>query len=104
MALAKAEALAAERGVAVDLVGVDLLDYAPEPCAFDLVCILYLQLPAAERRLVLERAAGAVASGGTFLLVGHDLTNVEHGHGGPSDPAVLLTPDEVAASCPGSTS
>ena len=39
--------------------------------------------------------------GGTFLLVGHDLTNVEHGHGGPSDPAVLLTPDEVAAELPG---
>ena len=50
---------------------------------------------------ILERAAGAVASGGAFLLVGHDLTNLEHGHGGPSDPAVLLTPEDVAAELPG---
>ena len=100
-ALAKAAELAAERGVAVDLVNSDLLDYAPEQRAFDLVCVLYLQLPAAERRRILERAAGAVASGGAFLLVGHDLTNLEHGHGGPSDPEVLLTPEDVAAELPG---
>ena len=101
VALAKAAELAAERGVAVDLVNSDLLDYAPEQRAFDLVCVLYLQLPAAERRRILERAAGAVASGGAFLLVGHDLTNLEHGHGGPSDPEVLLTPEDVAAELPG---
>lgn len=101
VALAKAERLAADRGVALELVHADLLDYEPEPLAFDLVCVLYLQLPAQQRRLVLGRAAAAVAPGGTFLLVGHDSTNLEHGHGGPSDAHVLFTPEDVAAELPG---
>jgi hypothetical protein len=45
---------------------------------------------------VLHSASGAVAPGGTLLLVGHDRTNLEGGHGGPKDPGVLYTPDEVA--------
>ena len=39
----------------------------------------------------MRAAAGAVAPGGLFLLVGHDRRNLEHGHGGPQDPAVLYT-------------
>ena len=66
-----------------------------------LVLVLYLQLPAAERRLVLSRAAGALAPGGTFFLVGHDLTNLRDGVGGPSDPEVLYTPDDIVAEVPG---
>jgi SAM-dependent methyltransferase len=101
VALAKAEQLAAQRGVSLELVHADLLDYEPEPGEFDLVCVLYLQLPAEERRPVLARAAAAVALGGTFFLVGHDTTNLEHGHGGPSDPRVLFTPEDVAAELAG---
>jgi SAM-dependent methyltransferase len=101
VALSKAAVLAADRGVGIELVEADLLEYEPERLGYDLVCVLYLQLPAPERRRVLGRAAAAVAPGGTFLLVAHDLTNLEHGHGGPSDPVVLLTPDEVAAELPG---
>jgi SAM-dependent methyltransferase len=98
--LRKAAELAADRGVSVELVEADLLAYQPEPLRYDFVCVFYLQLPAPERRRVLGRAAAAVAPGGTFLLVGHDLTNLEHGHGGPSDPAVLFTPEEVRKDLP----
>lgn len=101
VALAKAARLAAERGVDVELLEADLLVYEPPSLGYDLVCVLYLQLPQDERRLVLGRAAAAVAPGGTFLLVGHDLTNLAEGHGGPSDPAVLLTPEDVRAELPG---
>jgi SAM-dependent methyltransferase len=99
--LRKAALLADQRGVKVALVQADLLDYEPERDAFDLVCILYLQLPEEERRPTLARASAAVAPGGTLLLVGHDRTNLERGHGGPDDPAVLLDPEEVAAELPG---
>jgi SAM-dependent methyltransferase len=101
MALAKARQLAAERGVDVELVDADLLEYVPQPLGYDLVCVLYLQLPAHERRTVLERAAAAVAPGGTLLLVAHDLENLEHGHGGPSDPRLLFGAEEVAGELPG---
>ena len=85
----------------IAFVCADLLEYEPERGAYELVLVLYLQLPAAERRLVLSRAAGALAPGGTFFLVGHDLTNLRDGVGGPSDPEVLYTPDDIVAEVPG---
>jgi SAM-dependent methyltransferase len=100
IALAKAARRAEEGGVQVELVNADLLDWVPDERAFDLVLVFYLQLPAAELRTVLGRAAAAVAPGGTFLLVGHDLRNLAEGHGGPSEPAVLYTPDDVVAALP----
>jgi SAM-dependent methyltransferase len=100
VALANARALADERGVDVEWVQADLRDWEPPPREFELVAILYLQLPAEELRPVLARAADAVAPGGTLLVVGHDLQNLNGGHGGPKDPRVLLTPADVAAELP----
>ena len=40
--------------------------------------------------------------GGTLLVVGHDTTNLTGGHGGPQDPDVLFSPDDVAADLAGS--
>jgi len=102
VALDKARALAGARGVSVEWVHADLLDYRPAAAAYDLVLLFYLQLPAHERRRVLRAAADGVAAGGTLLLVAHDSRNLEHGHGGPSDPGVLYTPEDVAADLDGS--
>jgi SAM-dependent methyltransferase len=101
VALEKARRIAAHRGVELELVHADLVDWTPEPGAFDLVLWLYLQIPPDQRRLVLGRAVAAVAPGGTFLLVAHDLRNLAEGHGGPSDPEVLTTADDVVASLGG---
>lgn len=97
IAIAKGRERAARLGLDVDFVCADLLDYEPELDAFDLVLVLYLQLPADERRLVLARAADALTPGATFLLVGHDSTNLTHGVGGPSEPSVLYTPEDIVA-------
>ncbi|WP_316525823.1 class I SAM-dependent methyltransferase [Kitasatospora brasiliensis] len=64
---------------------------------YDLVLVAYLQLPAADRRDALRRAADALAPGGTLLVIGHDLSNLTEGVGGPQDPAVLFTPEDVLA-------
>lgn len=96
VALEKARRLAAERGVDVDWVCADVTAWEP-PGVFDLVVVMYVHLPQAGRRAVLARAAGAVAPGGTLLVVGHDITNIAEGHGGPQDPAVLYGPDDVVA-------
>lgn len=101
VAVEKARRRAEHEGVSLELVCADLLEYEPARAAYDLVVVLYLQIPADERRVVLARAADAVAPGGTFLLVGHDSTNLTHGTGGPRDAAVLYTPDEIAAELPG---
>ena len=97
VALGKAGELARARGVEVELVESDLTAWEPERGAFDLVVVLYLQLPAAERAPVLRKAAAAVAPGGHLLVVAHDSSNLEHGWGGPQDPAVLYTAADVTA-------
>ncbi len=99
--LRKARELANQRGVNVEWVAADLLDYRPDPRAFDLVLVFYLQVSAAERRPILQAAAEGVAPGGTFLLVAHDSSNLEHGQGGPQDPAVLYTAHDVATDVEG---
>ena len=80
----------------------DLTAYVPTPGGYDLVLIAYLHLPTAQREVVVSRAAEAVAPGGTLLIVGHDLANLERGVGGPQDPDVLYTEvrlrDAIAAS------
>jgi SAM-dependent methyltransferase len=101
VAIARGRARAARERVEVDFRCSDLLDFEPEPRASDLVLVLFLQLPEDERRVVLSRAAGALAPGGTFLLVGHDLENLEKGVGGPSDPSVLYTPEDIVAEIAG---
>ncbi len=64
--------------------------------------LAYLHLPAAQRQLVVRRAAGAVAPGGTLLIVGHALANLDGGVGGPQDPEVLYTADRLLDAITGS--
>ena len=101
--LDKGRRLAAARGTAVDWVQADLRDYQPEAGAFQLVLIAYLQLQAAELDGVLRRGVTALAQAGTLLVVGHDVTNLAEGTGGPPDPAVLYTPASVTRSLSGLT-
>jgi SAM-dependent methyltransferase len=101
IAIEKAHRRAAEEHVEVDFRVQDLLAFEPEQRAYDLVVVLYLQIPAVERRQVLAMAAEAVAPAGTLLFVGHDLLNATEGVGGPSDPSVLYTPDDIVAELPG---
>jgi 2-polyprenyl-3-methyl-5-hydroxy-6-metoxy-1,4-benzoquinol methylase len=96
-ALAKGRVRADNAGVQIDWVEADLLDWTP-PGTFDLVTIIYLHLPPAERAAAYEVAVTAVAPGGRLVIVGHDRTNLSDGAGGPQDPDLLFTTDELAAS------
>lgn len=64
---------------------------------FDLAVVAYLQLPAEERRAAARNAVAALRPGGTLVWVGHDSTNLAEGTGGPQDPAVLMTAQDVVA-------
>lgn len=94
VAVARGVERAARLGLAIDFRVGDVLT-AEIGAGYDLVVISYLQLPAHERRAVLDRATAALAAGGTFLLVAHDLRNREEGWGGPSNPDVLWTVAET---------
>jgi SAM-dependent methyltransferase len=101
VAIEKARRLAASRGVEGRWIAADLLDYRPEPGGFDLAIVFYLQVAAAERSPIVRAAAEAVAPGGTFLLVGHDSSNIAEGWGGPQEPAVLYTAEDVTGDLAG---
>jgi len=75
----------------------DVLSYEPAAQSFDLVLLVYLQLPPDERRTVLASAATAVRPGGLLVVVAHDSENLAHGYGGPPDPTVLYTAVDVTA-------
>jgi SAM-dependent methyltransferase len=99
--LAKAQRLATDRGVEVAWVEADVVEWQPPSASFDVVVVLYLHLPAEQRRQALARAAAALAPGGILLVVGHDVSNLLKGTGGPQDPAVLFGPEQIVEDLPG---
>ncbi len=95
VALGRASDLAAREGVTITTVEADLREYTPVVGAFDLVLLSYLHLPPVFFRDVLARASDSLAPGGTLVIIGHDLSNIEQGYGGPQSPEVLYTPDSL---------
>jgi hypothetical protein len=95
VAIERARKLAERRGVDVEWLRADLASYEPAGGAFQFVLIAYLQLPGAELRGVLARTAPALAPAGELMMIGHARRNLSEGVGGPRDPAVLWTPDEI---------
>ncbi|MEO6510220.1 MAG: class I SAM-dependent methyltransferase [Nocardioides sp.] len=71
------------------------------PAEHDLVVVAYLQLVEEERRSAHERAFAALQPGGVLVVVAHDSTNLTEGAGGPQDPEVLMTADDVLADLAG---
>jgi SAM-dependent methyltransferase len=100
VAIAKANARAKRDGVTVEFTSADLVEHEPEHAAYDLVLVLYLHIPSTQRGAVHAKASAALAPGGTFLLLGHDRANLTDGVGGPSDPDLLYTANEIAAELP----
>jgi len=104
-AATRGRAAADARGVGdrVRFVVEDLAAWRPD-ATYDLVSACFLHSPVAfPRTEVLRRAAGAVASGGHLLVVGHAgpppwSTDHDHWHDRPDhEGAALLTPDEQLA-------
>jgi SAM-dependent methyltransferase len=82
-------------GLDVDWVCADATTWVHDGPAYDVCLVAYLQLAAEDRSAVVRRAYDSLRTGGTLLWVCHDLSNHTEGVGGPSDPAVLMTADDV---------
>jgi SAM-dependent methyltransferase len=94
VALDKAARLAEANHVTGTWERADLAGWSPHQ-EFDLVLVCYLQVPDPPRSAIMSAAARAVAPGGTLLVIAHDFSNLTDGVGGPQDPAVLYTADDV---------
>ena len=95
--LAKARRFADLGDVKVAWIESSVEDWAPPPGGFDLVAVLYLQLPQPARAAALAVAASAVAPGGTLLVVAHDQDNLTRGYGGPPNADVLYEVSDVTS-------
>jgi SAM-dependent methyltransferase len=81
----------------VTWVCADVLGWEPGPKRYDLAVLAYLQLVESERRRAVRTGFSCLHPGGTFFLVAHDSSNLTEGTGGPQDPSVLMTADDVLA-------
>ena len=79
-------------GLAIDWVVADVREWhPPDGARYDLVLSVYLHLPAD----VFNRARTWLAPGGTLVVLGHALRNLTEGVGGPQDPRLLHTEEQL---------
>jgi len=85
----------------IDWVVADVTEHDLGEGTYDLALLAYLQLPAEQRREAVRRSFLSLRDGGTLFLVAHDSTNLAEGTGGPQDPAVLYSAEDVLADLDG---
>ena len=90
--IAKGRERAAAEGLEVDWQVGDVTT-ADLGSGYDLVALLYLQLPHEQQATVVDRCVEALAPGGRLVVIAHDLDNLARGVGGPQDASVLPTPE-----------
>jgi SAM-dependent methyltransferase len=81
----------------IDWVHEDVTSWDPGPGRFDLVSVQYLHLPPASRQAMLEHLAGAVAPGGSLLMVCHHPSDLQTTVPRPNMPELFYTGDDIAA-------
>ena len=89
--LAKARALATERGVAIDTLCADLADWAPPAASVDAVVLVFVHLRPALRATVHRRLAQAVVPGGWLLIEAFHPGQLGRSSGGPKELDMLFT-------------
>ena len=93
--VAKTLRFAASRGVTVHAQVGDLADFVIEPNSFDLVVSIFAHTPKTLRRSIHQRVVSGLRSGGTFVLEAYSPDQIPLGTGGPSDPDMLVTADNL---------
>jgi SAM-dependent methyltransferase len=101
--LAKAERLAADRGVALTTAVADLSVWDVGEARWDGVVSIWAHLPAPIRAELQPRLARALRPGGVLLLEHYHPRQVGYGTGGPADPTMMLTLAELDAAFAGWT-
>ncbi len=99
--LAKAQVLAAERGVTLSTSCGDLRDFEPEPESTDLVVAIWMHLPAPLRVAVLSRAIASLRPGGHLILEAYTPRQLSLGTGGPPTLDLLVEPEQLQAELTG---
>jgi hypothetical protein len=99
--LAKARALAAERGVSIETVEADLAHWDPESATCDAVVLIYVHLPPAIRPTIHRALWSTLSPGGLIILEAFHPRQLAHQSGGPKDETMLYTLDLLRADLAG---
>lgn len=99
----RAGAIARERGLALRTIAADLRDFDAEPGAFAVVSSIFVHLPAELRAVVHERVARWLAPGGVFVLEAYAPAQLERATGGPKDPTMIASLDQIVSELKGLT-
>lgn len=99
VAVGKGRQLAERAGVTVEWQVADVLTYEPEG-RFDAIVVAYLHLLPEKIAAVWAWSRLALTPGGILLAVGHDLTNITEGVGGPQYPERLWTAESIVEQLP----
>ncbi len=91
--LAKAQQLAASRGMAIETLCCDLVVFEPEPESFDLVVAIWMHLPPPLRAETHRRAVAALRPGGRLILEAYTPRQLQFGTGGPPTETLLVEPE-----------
>lgn len=103
---AKARRLAEEKGVELETWLVDLADWVDHPAPerpWDAVVSIFCHLPPPLRARVAQVATSQTRPGGMLLLEAYTPAQVALGTGGPTDPALLMTRQDVGTDWQGWT-
>jgi SAM-dependent methyltransferase len=72
----------------IEWVVADVLDWTP-PTTYDLVLVAYLHLEPDVFETLVRRLPSWLSPGGEVFMIGHDVSNIEKGYGGPQVPEIL---------------
>ncbi len=93
--LAKAAALATQRGVQIDIVHADLAAFDLGQERWDGIISIFCHLPSAVRQPLYARLAAALRPGGVLLLESYTPRQLAFGTGGPRDVDMLIDVDTL---------
>ncbi len=94
VAIERARLIARERGLTGEFVVDDVFAYEPEP-TFDLVMLFFVHFGDDRMAALFEVARRALAPGGRFIGLGHELRNLTEGWSGPQVPEILWTEERI---------
>lgn len=99
VALGRTREAAASKGLRIDTVQAEMLEFLRRGDRFDLVVIANIHPQPADRAVLLAAASAAVAPAGHLFLIGHHLDCL--GVAGPPDPERLYTEERLRDAFPG---
>ncbi|MDH6677263.1 2-polyprenyl-3-methyl-5-hydroxy-6-metoxy-1,4-benzoquinol methylase [Rhodococcus sp. LBL1] len=70
-------------------------DALTDPSGYDLVLMIFVHLERTQRRELVSRIIDSLKPEGILMILGHDTVNLTEGIGGPPDPEILYTPEDL---------